>query len=67
MILSAEQKLGFGSVLAALGGFGIVISPLLGWTGSSGAWDFPLGFIFGLCVGLGAGLVVFGLIERRSA
>jgi hypothetical protein len=67
MILTTKQKLGFGSMLATLGGLGILISSLLGWTGAGGSGDFLFGFLFGLCMGLGAGLALFGLIEWRSA
>ena len=66
MILSVGQKLGFGSVLVVLGGVGIVMAPLLGWTDFGKPWDFMLGFVIGVCAGLGVGLAILGLIERRS-
>ena len=67
MNLTSQQKLGFGSVLAIVGAFGIVVFPLLGWSELGRPWDFLAGFLFGIAAGAGVALSIFGLIERRSA
>ena len=65
-MLDSRQKLGFGAALATIGGFGIVVLPLLGWSDVARPWGFVLGFLFGVAAGTGASLSIWGLIERRS-
>jgi hypothetical protein len=62
--MSGQTKLALGAVLASFGALGIVLSLLLGWTEAPGPWDFLLGFITGVVIGLGATLSMAGLIER---
>jgi predicted ABC-type sugar transport system permease subunit len=63
--MRTQIKLGLGSVLSTFGVLGIVLAPLLEWTAMPRPWPFLLGFAFGLAAGLGATLVIAGLIERR--
>ena len=65
MNMSPQTKISIGSVIAILAALGIVLSLLLGWTEAARPWSFLLGFLVGVLAGLGATLVVSGLIERR--
>jgi len=64
--VDSQQKLGFGSVLAVIGAFGIVAGPLFGWSSIDRPWSFLLGFLFGVMAGIGVALGISGLIDRRS-
>jgi hypothetical protein len=64
--LTAERRLGIGSLLSIVGAVGIVLIPLLDWTRIESPWVFWLGFLFGVSAGSGVALVVSGLIGRRS-
>ena len=64
--MSTPQKLGVGSALAAVGGLGIVLGPVLGWSQVGSPWAFILGFLFGVSAGVGVALAIAGLLERRS-
>jgi hypothetical protein len=66
MSLKPQQKLGWGSLLAVIGAFGIVAGPLMGWSDLGRPWSFLLGFVFGVLGGMGATLSISGLIDRRS-
>jgi len=66
VLMNTTQKLGVGSALAAIGGLGIVLIPVLGWSPVGSPWDFILGFLFGVSAGAGAALAIAGLLERRS-
>ncbi len=63
--MSNQIKLGLGSVLSTFGALGMVLSLLLEWTAAPEPWGFLLGFVFGVAAGLGATLVIIGLIEQR--
>jgi predicted ABC-type sugar transport system permease subunit len=63
--MSKQVKLGIGSVLSTFGALGIVLSLILEWTAAPQPWGFLLGFVFGVAAGLGATLVITGLIEQR--
>jgi len=65
LTISSHTKMAVGSVLAATGGLLLVLAPLLGWYSLPGPWDFLLGFVTGLLAGLGATLVIAGLVERK--
>jgi hypothetical protein len=52
-------------MLAGIGGLGIVLSVLLGWSAVPRPWGFLLGFVVGLLAGLGVALAVSGFVERR--
>lgn len=65
MNLGPQQKLGLGSSLAVSGGIGIVIGALAGWSSFDRPWGFLLGFALGVLAGMGATLVISGLIDRR--
>ena len=63
--MSTQTKIALGSVLASSGALGIVLSLLLEWTAAPRPWGFLLGFVVGVAAGLGATLVITGLVERR--
>ena len=60
-----QTRTGMGSLLATVGALGVILWALVDYPALPDPWGFVLGFIFGLLMGLGATLVVFGLIERR--
>lgn len=61
-----SQKLSWGACLAVIGALSIVLGPTLGLTELGRPWNFLIGLIFGVIVGLGAMLSVAGLLEVRS-
>lgn len=63
--MKANQKTGFGSVLAVFGGIGIILGPLFGLTDLNDPWSFIAGLIVGLMAGTGVALSIYGLQERR--
>ncbi|MFC2095030.1 hypothetical protein ACFLSW_01130 [Candidatus Bipolaricaulota bacterium] len=63
--MSNKTRLAVGAALAVIGGLGIVLSTLLGWTSLSRPWSFLIGFGFGLAAGLGSALSIFSLVMRR--
>jgi predicted ABC-type sugar transport system permease subunit len=63
--VDTRNKLGLGCVLAVVGAFGIVVSPLLGWSQIKSPWAFLLGFLFGVSAGLGVALAIHALLQRR--
>lgn len=63
--ISTQTKIALGSVLSTFGALGFVLSLLLEWTSAPQPWDFLLGFVVGVLIGLGVTLVIAGLIERR--
>jgi hypothetical protein len=63
--MNAAKKLTIGSILAILGGIGIMLGPLLGFTGLAKPWSFILGFIFGVMTGIGVAIALFGLYEIK--
>jgi hypothetical protein len=65
MNIGTQTKIALGSALAGVGGLGIVLSVLLGWSAAPRPWGFLLGFVVGLLAGLGVALAVSGLVERR--
>jgi hypothetical protein len=65
MNIGTQAKIALGSALAGVGGLGIVLSVLLGWSAAPRPWGFLLGFVVGLLAGLGVALTVSGLVERR--
>lgn len=60
------KKLTIGIIFAILGGAGIILGPLLGFTELARPWSFILGFIFGVMTGIGVALALFGLYEVRK-
>jgi predicted ABC-type sugar transport system permease subunit len=66
MNLKTQTKLALGSVLAVFAALIIVLSFMLGWTDAPRPWGFLLGFVGGIFAGLGATLVLVGLIEHSS-
>jgi hypothetical protein len=66
MNLDTQQKLGWGSLLAIIGAFGIVAGPPLGWSALNRPWSYLIGFLFGVLGGMGATLGISGLIDQRS-
>jgi len=64
--VDARSKMGLGSVLAILGGLGIVVVFGLGLTSpEQSSLDFFMGFILGITCGIGAALALAGMLERR--
>ena len=63
--MNTQEKLGVGSLLAVVGGIGIVMGVLDVWSGLGRPWTFLIGFAFGLCTGLGGALSIKGLLEYR--
>lgn len=63
---SVKKKLSVGAILAILGAAGIILGPHIGFTELARPWSFILGFVFGLLVGAGVALSVFGLLETRK-
>jgi predicted ABC-type sugar transport system permease subunit len=63
--MSTQTKIALGSVLSTFAALGIVLTILLEWHQAPFPWSFILGFVNGILAGLGATLVVYGLIERR--
>jgi putative Mn2+ efflux pump MntP len=63
--ISSHTKIAFGSVLAAVGGLLMALSPIVGWYSFPRPWDFLLGFATGLLAGAGAVMTIGGLVERR--
>ncbi|MGB3861906.1 MAG: hypothetical protein WA915_07455 [Candidatus Aminicenantaceae bacterium] len=64
--MSSSKKLTIGIIFAILGGAGIILGPLLGFTELARPWSFILGFIFGVMSGIGVALALFGLYEVRK-
>jgi hypothetical protein len=64
--MSSSKKLTIGIIFAILGGAGIILGPLLGFTELARPWSFILGFIFGVMTGIGVALALFGLYEVRK-
>ena len=64
--MSSAKKLSIGIIFAILGGAGIILGPLLGFTELARPWSFILGFIFGVMTGIGVALALFGLYEMRK-
>jgi predicted ABC-type sugar transport system permease subunit len=65
MGIRTRTKIALGSMLAGIGGLGIVLSVLQGWSAVPRPWGFLLGFVVGLLAGLGVALAVSGFVERR--
>jgi hypothetical protein len=63
----ARTRMAAGSALASVSAAGIVLTAILGWSGAPRPWGFLLGFVLGLCAGLGVTLAVAGMIEYRRA
>jgi hypothetical protein len=63
--MSKQIKLGIGSALSTFGALGITLSLIFEWTAAPQPWGFLLGFAFGVSAGLGATLVMSGLMEQR--
>jgi len=58
--------MGAGAALAVIGGIGVVLGALGLWSDLGRPWSFLLGFVFGLCGGIGVSLSIAGLLGRRS-
>lgn len=64
--MTSSTKLALGSLLAVIGGLGIVLGPSVGAAALPTPWSFIAGFLAGLSGGLGVALAIFGLLERRQ-
>jgi len=56
--MNAAKKLPTGSIFAIIGGAGIILGPLLGFTELVKPWSFILGFMFGVLSGIGVALAL---------
>ena len=65
--MDTRTKLATGSVLATMGGLGIIFGHLLGFASLESPWSFVIGFFVGLLAGVGTGLALVGLVEMRQA
>ena len=63
--MKSEKKIGIGSLLAAIGSIGVILSFLMDSPDLGRPWNFLIGFALGIICGLGATLSIHGLIERR--
>ena len=64
--MKPKTKLILGAFLAIVGAAGVIFGSSLGFTELERPWSFFAGFLSGLSVGLGAALVISGLISRRK-
>jgi hypothetical protein len=64
--MKPKTKLVLGSILAILGGFGIIFGPIFKLTELASPWSFILGFLSGLFAGLGVALSISGLISKNQ-
>lgn len=65
--MTRKMKLGIGAVLAVIGGFGMALGPILGFTRLTDPWSFIAGFIMGIMAGIGVALSVWGLVDKRRS
>ena len=64
--MQSKCKIAIGSILAVIGGCGIILGPLFKLTELASPWSFIVGFIAGLAGGLGVALSISGLISNRK-
>ena len=64
--MPSSSKLALGSLLAVIGGLGMILGPTVGASALPVPWSFLAGFVAGLAGGLGMALTIFGLLERRQ-
>ena len=64
--MTSSTKLALGSLLAVIGGLGMILGPTVGATELPTPWSFIAGFLAGLAGGIGVALSIFGLLERRQ-
>jgi hypothetical protein len=65
--MDTVQRISLGSALAAIGGTGIALSAILGWTALVRPWGFLLGFVLDVAAGAGVALAIAGLLDRRRS
>ena len=63
--MDTKIKLGLGSMLAIVGALGLILGPTIGVTALERPWSFIAGFLVGVSGGMGATLVIAGLLEYR--
>ncbi len=59
-----RQLLAIGAALCTIGSLGITLPLILGMPNVPDQLQFPIGFVFGIATGLGAGLSLFNLRPR---
>ncbi len=64
--MRVTKKQALGAVFASLGGAGIILGPLLGFSELGRPWSFVFGFVFGVLAGTGFALSLFGLHEMKK-
>lgn len=65
--MRTQARLAIGAMLSVAGALGVYLSLTLGWSEAPRPWSFLLGFAAGVLCGLGATLVVAGLLKRRRS
>jgi hypothetical protein len=64
--MTSSSKMALGSLLAVIGGLGMILGPTVGATALPTPWGFISGFAVGLAGGIGVALAIFGLLEHRQ-
>jgi len=64
--MKKQLKLGIGSASAGLGALGFFLSMVLNWSDIAAPWDFLLGFLWGILMGIGVALSIAGLLEKSD-
>jgi hypothetical protein len=64
--MRVEKKIAIGAICAIIGGAGVILGPLIGFSELARPWSFVLGFVLGVLGGIGVALTLFGLLEKRK-
>jgi len=64
--MSKRAKLGFGSASTVIGALGFFLSIIFNWSDIASPWNFLLGFLWGILLGVGTALAVAGLITKKD-
>jgi len=62
-----KKKRGIGVMFVTIGGIGIILGTLLGFSDLDRPWSFLMGFLLGVIAGIGVVLSISGLLERRKS
>jgi hypothetical protein len=64
--MTFRQKLMWGLLLTILGFIGIFFASSLGFTSLDRPWSFITGFITGIIITLGVGMLISGLVDQKG-
>lgn len=64
--MTFRQKLIWGLLLTILGFIGIFFASSLGFTSFGRPWSFITGFVTGIIITLGVGMLISALIENKG-